>query len=175
MARKNFLFTCILLCLVGGPYLWADAEASVEETKIPEAELTEKIAQVEGTVGVAMTVTAAGDVEEAGAPLPSPATPPAERSEVGIQLFENLLEAPTQPLAGCSAWYPCVHGGSVSCSAPTGTCISSGQGCGLVDCNGNTTFCPGGCNTDWSCATFCYTTYGSMDGYCDSLKCCVCL
>ena len=120
MAQKSLLFTCILICLVGAPCLWADAETPAEEV-IPAAELEE-------------TWTADGDVEEAG--IPTPDTHGTERAEVGIQLFENLLEPPVKTMLGC----------------PTTTC-----------------------HTNWNCATFCYTTYGSMDGYCDSYGCCVCL
>lgn len=153
MAKKTFLFFLFVTCLLAaGPALLAD-EAPEAPPQAPEA------------------------APEPSVDVPEPTT--AKKQE-GYPLFENVLESELnkmkQEVSGCTASYPCVHGGSVNCSAPTGTCTSSGQGCGLVICNGNSTFCPGACNgNDWSCATFCYTTYGSMDGYCDSLKCCVCL
>lgn len=154
MTRKHFLFTFILLCLVASPCLFATADATAAGESLEAAPT-----QVEPTA----------DAQEATASPPTK-TPPT------LPFIENLLEEAPQKnnVAGCTAWYPCVHGGSVSCSGPTGTCTSSGQGCGLVQCNGQASFCPGACQTDWNCATFCYTTYGSTDGYCDSLKCCVC-
>ena len=149
MRHQPFLFLCVVVCLAAGPCLWA-AEEAVE--------------------GIRDEAPAAVDQETVA---PRPAGP-----QLFMPSFESIVDAVVEEeLMGCTAWYPCVHGGSVSCSAPTGTCTSSGQGCGLVNCNGNVTYCPGGCNTDWSCARFCYETYGSMDGYCPTTpsKCCVCL
>ena len=149
MVRKTFLiFFVLVLSTVGGSCLWAENAPDI----VPKvAEKASEPAEAPSVLGKA---------------LPE-----------GLPFLPNALEAPPREnTAGCSASYACVHGGSVNCSAPVGTCTSSGQGCGVVVCNGTATFCPGACNGNpWSCASFCYSTYGSMDGYCDSLKCCVCL
>jgi hypothetical protein len=84
----------------------------------------------------------------------------------GFQAVEEL---------GCTASYSCVHGTIVSCSSPlVGTCTSSGAQCGQVTCNGVTTRCPGYCYGDHQCFRFCLDQ-GSIDGYCDTFGCCVCL
>lgn len=158
MTPRRVLFGLIVLTLATGSGLWADGTA-------------------EGTAVVAGEATAPVETAAAGpetVPL-DPACAPAGALD-DQPLAGIALENPEPELLGCSAWYPCVHGGSVSCSSPNGTCISSGQGCGLVVCNGAATFCAGACNgNDWSCARFCHDTYGSTDGYCDLTKCCVCL
>ena len=79
-------------------------------------------------------------------------------------------------MSGCSAWYPCIHGGSVSCTGATNTsCSSSGGGCGSVTCDGETTFCPGRCRT-WlpiECESFC-PSIGKEPVGCDEFGCCIC-
>lgn len=109
------------------------------------------------------------------AATPDSVSAPSVESPLCLEPLGEALDDPAKvDMAGCTAWYPCVHGGSVSCSAPTGTCISSGQGCGAVSCNGNVTFCPGNCISHFGCARFCHDNYGSEDGFCDSFGCCVC-
>ena len=165
MSQKSFLFIFLSICLAAVPCLGAEDTAVETMAQTPAQAPVQTTAQ---SPGVAPT---ADQVSESEKDVSSPSS---DTSPV-LPFLENLLEDPTVDMAGCSAWYPCVHGGSVSCSSPTGTCISSGQGCGLVVCNGQSTFCPGACNTDWNCAQFCHFTYGSTDGYCSSTKCCVCL
>lgn len=146
MTRKSFIFLCIVVCLVAGPQWLAEEEAT--ET-VPE-------------------MAAAADQEAiAAAPAPAPRQLPPSFEEV----LNGLVKTEA---AGCSASYNCVHGGSVNCSAPTGTCTSTGQRCGGVTCNGTTTWCAGACLHAFNCANFCYTNYGSTDGDCDSFGCCVC-
>ena len=84
-----------------------------------------------------------------------------------------LLPTPTPAQTlGCEASYNCVHGTTVSCSSPlVGTCTSSGQGCGVVVCNGQTTWCPGRCTGDHHCAVWCGFTPNAS---CDEFGCCVC-
>lgn len=159
MTPRRFQFGLIFVLLAAGSGLWADETAETAEVATAEA--------------TARPETAAVGQESAA---PQPDCSPAESLD-GQPLFEVALDTPeSADMSGCTASYACVHGGSVSCSGPTGTCTSSGQGCGVVVCNGVATFCPGACNgNDWSCASFCYQTYGSMDGYCDLTRCCVCL
>lgn len=146
MTQKLFMFLCIFVCLVAGPQWLA------EET---------------GPENLSGTARAADQESVAAEPDLTPKQLPQSFDE-----FLNGLE--TSDLVGCSASYNCVHGGSVSCSAPTGTCTSSGQRCGRVTCNGTTTWCAGACLHAFNCANFCYTNYGSTDGDCDSFGCCVC-
>lgn len=103
-------------------------------------------------------------VEAAGAPEAN--APPAAAC-----LDEYLADPQKVEAAGCSASYFCVHGGTVECTSPlAGTCTSSGQHCGRVTCNGQTTWCAGACYFDHHCASFC----GGFGGYCDQFDCCVC-
>jgi hypothetical protein len=84
-----------------------------------------------------------------------------------------LQPAPTPMQLGCSASYNCVHGTTVSCSSPlVGTCTSSGARCGVVTCQGQSTFCPGYCAGDHHCASFC--GWDDPASYCDDYGCCVC-
>jgi hypothetical protein len=108
---------------------------------------------------------------EAGA-APESATAPSPSACAGEQAsLPWLLPTPT-PAQGCYAEYNCVHGTTVSCSSPmVGTCTSSGQGCGVVVCNGQTNWCPGRCIGDHHCATYCDF---SPNASCDDYGCCVC-
>ena len=151
MFRNTSVLFGLLICLAIAPSMVA-SEAALEPVS------QEVAPNPEGAV-----------VSEPGA-----ASPVVTR-QLPRSFEEFLAEATRGPeAAGCSAWYPCVHGGSVSCSAPTGTCTSSGQRCGRVTCNGQTTWCPGACQHAFNCATFCYQNYGSSDGDCDSFGCCIC-
>lgn len=146
MTRKFFMFLCIFVCLVAGPQWLAEESAA---------------GILPGAAGAVEQESVAAESDFAPKQLP--------------QSFEEILNGPEKvEMAGCSASYNCVHGGSVNCSAPTGTCTSSGQRCGRVTCNGTTTWCAGACQHAFNCANFCYTNYGSTDGDCDSFGCCVC-
>ena len=107
------------------------------------------------------------------APEPAPPTasaPPA--AECAAAVGDLPLFQPAPIAMTCTAEYNCVHGTIVSCTGPVnGTCQSSGQGCGRVTCNGQTTRCPGTCVGDHHCATFCGF---SPTASCDEFGCCVC-
>lgn len=160
MIPRRFLFGVLLVSLAAGSGLWAE-------------EPTERTAEA-ATAEEATRETSAAGRETAA---PGPACSPAG-SLNGQPRFVNAAlgdSEKTDTLGGCTANYACVHGGSVSCTG-TNECISSGQGCGLVVCDGEATFCPGACNgNDWSCVRFCRENYDSEDGYCDLTRCCVCL
>lgn len=74
--------------------------------------------------------------------------------------------------SGCKASWICVHGGTVSCSHPTGRCSASGAGCGQVICAGAITRCPGYCVGDQHCYNFCGGS-SSPNSFCDN-GCCNC-
>ena len=145
--RRLFAFSLIsALLLLVGPALWADAG-------------------LDAPAGPAVDTAA-----ETGEQAPRPLLP---RTAL-VPSLDEALDDHDKTFSSCSATYPCVHGGSVNCSAPTGTCSSSGARCGSVTCNGTMTACPGTCMHAFNCANFCYTNYGSTDGDCDSFGCCVC-
>ncbi len=145
MTWKTFLFLCVLVCWVAGP-AWGAEEA------------TEETPAVATTTASVQQIAASGELQ----PLPD--------------ACEEILNDPLKTdKAGCTASYNCVHGGTVECSSNNiGTCISTGQRCGGVSCDGVTTWCPGACQHAFNCATFCHQTYGSTDGTCDEFGCCVC-
>ena len=77
-----------------------------------------------------------------------------------------------QYASGCTATANCFHGGSVTCSSPTGTCTVSYAQCGWVQCgNDPAVRCPGSCVHDWHCFTFCG---GDEQAFCAFDKCCEC-
>ena len=99
----------------------------------------------------------------------APSQPACAVEQAALPWF---LPTPTPAQLGCYASYNCVHGTIVECSSPlVGTCTSSGQGCGVVVCNGQTTWCPGRCTGDHHCAVWCDF---SPDAHCDDYGCCVC-
>lgn len=113
--------------------------------------------------------------ESAEATAPAAAQQTAVEEPACLPPLDGLLgDGLKVETAGCTASYNCVHGGTVQCSAPFGTCTSIGQRCGGVTCDGVTTWCPGACMHAFNCATFCHQTYGSTDGDCDEFGCCVC-
>ena len=90
----------------------------------------------------------------------------APAGEVDLEWLRNL--EPEKALAsGCYAEQRCEGtSDTVSCTANSGTCSNSTQGCGRVTCNGQGTQCPGACYGDHHCAVYCdwqpnsYCRYG---------------
>lgn len=121
-----------------------------------------------------LSAATAAEVAEATTPTATQ-QPSGDGPSACLSPLDGLLDDPLRvEKAGCEASYNCVHGGTVYCSAPFGTCTSIGQRCGGVTCDGVTTWCPGACQHAFNCATFCHQTYGSTDGDCDEFGCCVC-
>jgi hypothetical protein len=138
---------------------------------------------------VALALTFGAMAEEAEVTLsdifsaPAPVAPaPVEAEDLGEVLSVELIFDEEHPervrgevvnlSSGCTATVNCFHGGSVSCSSPTGSCTVSYAQCGWVQCGSDPAVrCAGSCVTDIHCASFCNW---NPEAFCAFDKCCEC-